>query len=379
MSNINSSYSPDSIAKGHKLLTQLLHIATSSDSSDVHLKADAKVYLRVKGKLLPCTKEDISAGTIHSIVLASMEPEQREFMKTNNEIDYAYNPKDGTGFRYRVNAYTAQGNLEAVFRVIKNEVMPTGMLNLPEVVDSLAVAKQGLILVAGATGQGKSTTLGAMIDKINRTSSKRIITIENPVEMVHRDQQSVISQREVGEDTESFAVALRSVLRQDPDVILVGEIRDMETAEIALQAAQTGHLVLSTIHAGSAEETIKRFAGLYPAEERANVKRTLATTLVGIVAQRLVVDVENSKFPVMEIMVNNHRVTQCLLADAEDTPVENLTRVIADSEQAGMHTLDQYLIKMYLSGRITVETAFKEANEPLVMRQELQKKGYQIR
>jgi Tfp pilus assembly pilus retraction ATPase PilT len=153
----------------------------------------------------------------------------------------------------------------------------------------------------------------------------------------------------------------------------------METAEIALQAAQTGHLVLSTIHAGSAEETIKRFAGLYPADERPNVKRTLATTIQGIIAQRLVVDVENNKFPVMEVMVNTHRITQALLADAEGETAENITRIIADSELQGMNTLDQYLIKMFIKGRISLDTAFREANEPLVMKQELHRKGYQIR
>ena len=361
------------------MLASLLKVATSTDASDIHLKANAKPYLRIKGELKPCSDAELSAEMVREIILASMTEDQKEHVLKFKEVDYAYNPKDGTEFRYRVNAYTAQGELGAVFRVIKNKVMQTSDLNLPPVIDKIATAKQGLILVAGATGQGKSTTLGAMIDKINRSYNKRIITIENPVEIIHKDVKSVISQREVGDDTESFAVALRSVLRQNPDVILVGEIRDMETAEIALQAAQTGHLVLSTIHAGSAEETIKRFAGLYPADERPNVKRTLATTIQGIIAQRLVVDVENNKFPVMEVMVNTHRITQALLADAEGETAENITRIIADSELQGMNTLDQYLIKMFIKGRISLDTAFREANEPLVMKQELHRKGYQIR
>lgn len=357
----------------NNILQELLNVATAHNASDIHLRANSKPYLRIKGKLVPCS-DILDAEVVKNIVFASMTDEQKNYLLDHKEIDYAYRPNE-TSKRYRVNAFTAQGEIEAVLRVVDEEAKNVDDLRLPSVINKLATEKDGLILVAGATGSGKSTTLAAMINHVNETMSKRIITIENPVEIVHRDKQSVISQREVGGDTISFAHALRSVLRQNPDIILIGEIRDKETAESALQAAQTGHLVLSTIHAGTAEETIKRFSSLYPADERVNVKRALAYSLKGILVQRLILDVEQRKLPVLEIMTKTDRITQALLAEAEESGGENLTKIISDSEIHGMLTLDQYLMKLVAKNLITVDTALAEAVNPLVLRQTLHRRG----
>lgn len=356
-----------------KILESLLAVANQHQASDIHLRANSKPYLRIKGRLAPCS-DVLDAEMVRNIIFASMDEEQKEFLLKHKEIDYAFKPSED-GSRYRINAFTAQGAIEAVLRVVDSEAKNVDDLRLPSVINKLATVKDGLILVAGATGSGKSTTLAAMIDYVNQHEQKRIITIENPVEIVHQDKKSVISQREVGGDTVSFASALRSVLRQNPDIILIGEIRDRETAESALQAAQTGHLVLSTIHAGTAEETIKRFANLYPADERVNIKRALAYSLKGILVQRLVLDVEQQKLPVLEIMTSTDRIVQALLAEAEETGGENLTKIIADSEIHGMLTLDQYLVKLVAKGLITIETAISEAVNPMTLKQNLHRRG----
>lgn len=356
------------------ITNQLLKYAVQQDASDVHLKANAHPFLRIKGKLIPCGDRMISADMCKNIVLSTMNDFQRLLFEKNKEIDYGLKI-DGIG-RFRVNAYTAQGEVEAVLRVVQEGAQSIKSLRLPPVLNKLASMKDGLILVAGSTGSGKSTTLAAMVDFVNQNEQKRIITIENPVEIVHKDVKSVISQREVGGDTDSFAAALRSVLRQNPDIILIGEIRDKETADSAIQAAQTGHLVFSTIHAGTAEETVNRFAGLYPAEERANVKKSLALSLKGVLAQRLIVDKNNIKMPVLEIMTSTDRIVQSLLADADNMPNrENLTKIISESEINGMMTLDQYLIKLIVNNVVDAEEAIKEAVNPLGLRQALHQRG----
>jgi twitching motility protein PilT len=360
-----------------EIIAALLRKAIKNKASDLHLKANSQPFLRVKGNLVSMGGQIMSADVCKKIVLATMTAEQEEEFKVEKEIDYALKI-DGLG-RFRVNAYTAQGDVEAVLRIVQEGAKTTEELRLPEILNSLASLKDGLILVAGSTGSGKSTTLAAMIDHINKNKQKRIITIENPVEILHTDDKSLISQREIGNDTNSFATALRSVLRQNPDIILIGEIRDKETADSAIQAAQTGHLVFSTIHAGTAEETISRFAGLYPAEERANLKRSLAYTLKGVLAQRLIVDSKNEKLPVLEIMTSSDRIVQAMLADADGLEGrENITQIIAQSAINNMLTLDQYLTALVVQNTITPEAAIDEAVNPLGLRQLLKQKGYNV-
>lgn len=355
-------------------LIVLLKTAVKHEASDLHLKANSRAFLRIKGKLIPCGSDTISSEQLREMIMSTMSEDQRELFYKLKEVDYGLRiPNVG---RFRVNAYTAQGEVEAVLRVIQEGARNTENLKLPPVINKLAAEKDGLVLVAGSTGSGKSTTLAAMIDYVNKNYPKRIITIENPVEILHNDVKSVISQREVGGDTDSFASALRSILRQNPDIILIGEIRDRETADSALQAAQTGHLVFSTIHAGTAEETISRFAGLYPADERPGVKRSLAYSLKGVLAQRLIVDKTGSKLPVLEIMTSTDRITQAMLADADDQPgKESITKVIAESELYGMMTLDQYLLKLVVNKVITVEAAIAESVNPLTFRQTLHQRN----
>lgn len=355
-------------------LIVLLKTAVKHEASDLHLKANSRAFLRIKGKLIPCGEDTISSEKLREMIMSTMSEDQRELFYKLKEVDYGLRiPNVG---RFRVNAYTAQGEVEAVLRVIQEGARNTENLKLPPVINKLAAEKDGLVLVAGSTGSGKSTTLAAMIDYVNKNYPKRIITIENPVEILHNDVKSVISQREVGGDTDSFASALRSILRQNPDIILIGEIRDRETADSALQAAQTGHLVFSTIHAGTAEETISRFAGLYPAEERPGVKRSLAYSLKGVLAQRLIVDRTGSKLPVLEIMTSTDRITQAMLADADDQPGrESITKVISESDLYGMMTLDQYLLKLVINKVITVEAAIAESVNPLTFRQTLHQRN----
>ena len=356
-----------------KMLNELLQVAVKNKASDVHLKADSRPFLRMKGKLVPCGAA-LPAKVVRGLIFSMMEVEQTDYLLKYKEIDFAYRPVKG-GTKYRVNAYTAQGEIEAVMRVIESVVKTTDELRLPPMINKMATLKDGLILVAGSTGSGKSTTLAALIDYVNKRQEKRIITIENPVEVMHTDVKSVISQREVGGDTDSFAAALRSVLRQNPDIILIGEIRDKETADSALQAAQTGHLVFSTIHAGTAEETIKRFANLYPAEERAEVKKTLAYSLKGIIVQRLMNDLEDKKLPILEIMTSSDRLSQSLLTDAEGNEGENITKIISESDINGMITMDQYLINLVIANVIDVQMALTEAVNALTMRQNLHRRG----
>jgi twitching motility protein PilT len=359
----------------HNALRQILQLAVEREASDIHFVANEKAKFRIKDKLIDVGKNPIPADFLAGMLISSMKPEQVEEYRREKEIDYGLR-LENVG-RFRVNMYTSQGNTEAVLRVIKEYVADSKSLNLPSVIEDFATLHDGLVLISGSTGSGKSTTLAAMINHVNNTVNKRIITIEDPVELVHRNNLSVISQREVGEDTVSYHRALKSLMRQNPDIILIGEIRDKDTATSALQAAQTGHLVLSTIHASSAEETVSRFAGLYPSEERANIKQMLSYTLKGVIAQRLIVEpITKNKIPVMEIMKSSKRVQDSILADSNDNVErETLLTIIRDERIYGSQTLDQYLIDLVLRQIIPASQAITEAANTLWMRQELQTRG----
>lgn len=356
-------------------LHSYLLTAVQNDASDIHFVANRRPMLRIKDKLVPMGKDGVPGDTLKKILFAGMTEEQQTHFKKNWEIDFGLEI-EGIG-RFRANVFTALNEPEAVLRIIKPNVKNNADLGLPAIINELATRHDGIVLVAGSTGSGKSTTLAAMIDYINTNQNKRIITVEDPVEIIHIDKKSVISQREVGQDTISYPAALKSLMRQNPDVILIGEIRDKETAESALQAAQTGHLVLSTVHASSADQTVERFAGLYPMEERAAVKRVLSYTLQGVIAQRLIVSSTAQKIPLLEIMTGSKRVRDSILADANEEPGhETLHEVIATESMNHMQTLDQHIMQLIQDNVITPEKGLEEAANPHWIRQQMQQLGY---
>lgn len=362
--------------KAEHYLKQILILAIENAASDIHFISGEQVYIRRKDDLIPIT-EQVIAGPDMLAMLTSNMPKmaKEEFLKVG-ESDYAIYPWGIEQQRFRVNAFTAQGMPGAVMRLITNNVPSLEDLDLPEKLRELSTSKDGLFLIAGATGSGKSTTLAAMLNHVNETSQKRIFTIEDPVEILHKNKKSLLTQREVGEDTLSFNKALRSAMRQNPDIILIGEIRDQATAEAAIQAAQTGHFVLSTIHAGTAEETLERFANIFPAEDRENIKKTLAYTLRGIVAQRLVIDVDNERLPLLEIMSNTHRIEQAIYQAAEGVEgAESVSKVIEESNLEGMQTIDQHLVELVMQKRISPRTAMSQSVDRLKLIQNLKLKG----
>lgn len=350
-------------------LDTFLRTAVQSGSSDLHITVGNKPNLRINGVLTPIKTAPLTSVEVQEIIMKSLTPESKEILEKNYEVDYLY--VLDTGDRFRVNAYKSQGSYEAVFRVIKNQVLSLNDLNVPERVNDLVAFNNGLVLVAGATSSGKSTTLAALIHQINQTKKNRIITIENPVEVLHKNINSIISQREIGMDTKDFPTALRSALRQDPDVIVIGEIRDKETAYIALEAAQTGHLVLSTLHASDASDAVNRFINIFPEGDRANTKAMFSDSLRGIIAQRLVRDVNDSRVPLIEVLFNSLRI-QDAIKGTEPTPI---LEIIAASSAYGMQTFEDSIVKLVTSKVISFETARENATEESSLIIRLKKQG----
>jgi twitching motility protein PilT len=329
--------------------------------SDLHIKVKSPPIVRLHGELAhlegyqPLTPEETEKA-FHEIAEVRSQTEFEEA----GEADFSY-AISGLS-RFRVNVFKQRGTISIVCRAIPFDIRSVEELGLPSVVTQLADENRGIILVTGTTGSGKSTTLAAMIDHINRTKPHHIITLEDPIEYLHEDKTSIINQREVGSDTESFGRAMRRVLRQDPDVILIGEMRDEETVRTALSAAETGHLVLSTVHTLDATETVNRIIDFFPPHLQHQARVMLAATLRGAIAQRLVPDVTgDGRVPASEIMVVTGRV-QDLIMNPEETG--KITEVIAEGEYYGMRTFDQSLLGYVMEGRITEEVALDYASSP---------------
>jgi twitching motility protein PilT len=341
---------------------QALEYLVTKGGSDLHLTAGSSPLIRLHGALVPIPgTPELTAGDTQEVLDSFLsDPEKTEEFAQDNEVDFSFE-LDGVA-RFRVNAYRQRGSVSMVLRAIPFSIRTIAELDLPPVVEKLAGEERGLILVTGATGSGKSTTLASIIDHINTSASKHIVTIEDPIEFLYANKKSIISQREVGVDTASFGRALRRVLRQDPDVILIGEIRDQETMETALSAAETGHLVLSTLHTLNASETISRIISLFPPHMQQQARFMLAGTLRGVVAQRLVPSVDGTqRIPVVEALVSTGRVRDLIL---EPSRAEDLNRVIQEGEYYGMQTFDQSLINRVGQGLITMDEALKVANNP---------------
>jgi twitching motility protein PilT len=338
-----------------------LRTLVEREGSDLHVKVDSPPIARMHGELIPLegfgqlTPQDTEKAFHDMAEVRS----QTEF-EADGEADFSY-ALPGVS-RFRVNCFKQRGTISIVCRAIPFEIRSIEDLGLPEVVRQLAEEQRGIILVTGTTGSGKSTTLAAMIDHINQTRSRHIVTLEDPIEYLHEDKRSIVNQREVGSDTKSFGRAMRRVLRQDPDVILIGEMRDEETVRTALSAAETGHLVLSTVHTLDATETINRIIDFFPPHLQQQARVMLASTLKGAIAQRLVPDLTGEgRVPASEILVVTGRVEDLIL-NPEETG--KITEVIAEGEYYGMRTFDQSLLTYAMEGRISEQVAMEYASNP---------------
>jgi twitching motility protein PilT len=338
----------------------LLRYAVERGASDLHLSAGNVPFIRVDGELLPTAFPTLQADQVLDIAQSLMPLHKREEFSRTNEADFAYTLDDVA--RFRVNVLRQRGSAAIAIRRVASEGQTFDELNLPPVVQTLAESRRGLILVTGPTGSGKTTTIAAMLGFINRTRRAHIVTIEDPVEVMHSDDLSLIWQREIGADTHSYAAALRQVLRQDPDVIFVGEIRDAASATSAIQAAQTGHLVFSTMHTIDATETVSRLVELFPDGEQHQVRASFAGALRGIVSQRLLERIDGrGRIPAVEVLLNTGRVADRIL-DADSTG--QLVDLIADGRYDGMQTFDQALLELVQAGLVAEDDARAVATNP---------------
>jgi twitching motility protein PilT len=340
-------------------LVSLLTRAVDAGASDVHLKLGQPPVIRIDGELEPM--EGTPAMTEQDLLtvldtVTEISPKRRDLFDDSGDLDIAYSYP--TLPRFRVNGFRQRGATSFAFRVIPSEIPSFEQLGLPPGVKRLANEHRGLVLVTGPTGSGKTTTLAAMLDYINRTRRHHIVTVEDPIEILHPDRGCIVNQREIGLDTESFSQALRRVLRQDPDIILIGEMRDTETAHTALQAAESGHLVFSTLHTIDAAESLGRMIEFFPAEKQPQVRSIMAGTLKGVISQRLLPRADRGRVPAVEVMVTNARIQDLI---RENRPDE-ITDAIDAGEFYEMQTFAQALIELVLEGAVDQETAANAAS-----------------
>ncbi len=343
-------------------INDLLKIAGEKGASDLHLKVGSHPVVRINGLLQPLTETRrlLQEDTI-AMAFTIMDAKQKEKFKQNLDIDIAYSVS-GLG-RFRVNIFQQRGTVGIVARLIPIGIKTIRELLLPPVLEKISNEQRGLILCTGTTGSGKSTTLAAMIDFINSNRTEHIITIEDPIEFLHRDKKSIVNQREVGLDTRSFAAALRSALREDPDVILVGEMRDYETIETALLAAETGHLVLSTLHTLDATETITRVISVFPPHQQKQIRLQLASVLKAVISLRLMPRADaKGRVPAAEIMINTATIQDCIENKEKTKMIKDF--IEQGTSQYGMQTFDQSLFFLYKQGLITLEEALRRASNP---------------
>jgi twitching motility protein PilT len=340
-------------------IDELLRTACENKSSDLHLKVGNYPYVRVDGDLHPLSQYSrISSEDMLNMAFSMMTNRQKQKFKENTELDMAYGVA-GLG-RFRVNVFQQRGNIGMVLRVIPTKIRTLEELYLPKIIDRICEENRGIVLVTGTTGSGKSTTLAAMIDRINSARTDHIITIEDPIEFLHRDKKGFVNQREVEVDTASFGSALRAALRQDPDVILVGEMRDLETIHTALLAAETGHMVFSTLHTLDATETVQRIIAVFPPPEQKQIRLQLAGTLKAIVSQRLIRKSDGiGRVPAVEVLIATEYIRDCII-NADKTRLIR-DAVAAGVSQYGMQTFDQSIYDLYTQGLITLDEALANA------------------
>ena len=345
---------------GLPTVDELLKKLASVEGSDLHLKVGSPPAYRVNGELHLSNLPTLKPSDTEKIANELMSDRMRAEFDSTNEADFAYGRPD-IG-RFRVNCYRQRGSVNIVMRAVSSSSLTFDELGLPSVIRDLCQHKRGLVLVTGPTGSGKTTTLAAMIDFINSSRRCNIITLEDPIEVLHADKMSLVAQREVGVDTESFAEGLRRVLRQDPDVILIGEMRDQETVKAAIRAAETGHLVLSTLHTIDATETVNRIVDFFPSTMQNQIRLILAGSLRGIVSQRLLPTIDNSgRIPAVEVLINNERVFDRIVDPAL---THSLVEVIADGEYYGMQTFDQSILAAFRKGLVSFNDALVSSTNP---------------
>jgi len=350
-----------------KRLITYLKSLKANNGSDLHLKAGAIVRLRVNGSLKLLGDERMTADDMVALAKAILNDERYETLAKEKNLDFTYVLDEKS--RFRVNFFHQMDGYSAVFRIIPVDIPSIDDLRLPEVIKDFTAYHRGLVLVTGVTGSGKSTTLAAMLDRINEHEKKHIITIEDPIEFVHKDKGCLVNQRSVGQDTHSFSDALRGALREDPDIILVGEMRDLETIDIAVHAANTGHLVFSTLHTLDAKETIDRIIGMFRTAEQNRIRASLASVLEGVISQRLVKTKDGGRTAAIEILKKTARIEQLIL---ENRDYEILDALFDGKDIYGTQTFDQALIDLYEQRRISEEVVMENATNPSDMKLKLQ-------
>ncbi len=339
-------------------MKSLLDLAIEKKASDLHLTVGLPPILRIDGRLIPIADKNVlTAETCEKLILSIMLPDQVERLRQRKEIDFSFGYQQT---RFRSNVFYQKGYLSAALRLISLKVKTIDELGLPPILEKFTLVSQGLVIITGPTGHGKSTTLAAVIEHINQNRSDHIITIEDPIEYVFEHKKSIVSQREVSSDTNSFSRALRSALRQDPDVILVGEMRDLETIDAALTLAETGHLVFTTLHTNSASQTADRMIDVFPPHQQQQIRMQLANVLLGVVSQRLLPRISGGRVLACEIMMANSAVRNTI----REGKTHQLPNIIQTSASEGMISLDKVLAELVSKGEITIDDALAWSLDP---------------
>ena len=337
---------------------KLLEIGVELGASDIHITVDSPPIARVKGSFIKLREENLSKEDTFQMAKEITGPKKFKILEEHGEVDLSASIQ--TGDRFRVNAYKQKGNYAIAIRTITSQIPTFKTLGLPDVVASFAEKHKGLVLVTGPTGSGKSTTLASLIDIINSTQERHIITLEDPIEYVHHHKKGIVNQREIGNDTDSFNAALRAALRQDPDVILVGEMRDPETVSIALTAAETGHLVFSTLHTVGSAKTIDRIVDMFPAEQQQQVRTQLSTVCEGVISQQLIKTIDGrNRVAALEVMVTTPAIRN-LIRENKTYQIQN---IIQTSSKIGMQSMDQELVNLFRQGKISKESVLSRCTD----------------